>query len=200
MNRGEKLLKNTIIISIGKICTSFITFLLLPIYTGILSTEEYGIVDLVNTLIYLLVPLVTLQLEQAVFRNLIESRNNFEKQSEIISTGMIQLTFQVFSVLLLCFVLYPLIQNDYKTFLIINLVAYIYVSFFLQISILFLLASKSFCKINCIISITISHGPITITIEKRVIILKRAERKRFEKLNAWFVCCTYSFIAQAYSL
>lgn len=134
MNRGEKLLKNTIIISIGKICTSFITFLLLPIYTGILSTEEYGIVDLVNTLIYLLVPLLTLQLEQAVFRNLIESRNNFEKQSEIISTGMIQLTFQVFSVLLLCFVLYPLIQNDYKTFLIINLVAYIYVSFFLQIA------------------------------------------------------------------
>ena len=130
MNKKEKLLKNTIIISIGKICTSFITFLLLPIYTGILSTEEYGVVDLVNTLIYLLVPLVTLQLEQAVFRNLIEARNNFEKQSEIISTGIIQLTVQVFSVLLLGCILYPFIQNNYKIFLIINLVSYIFVSFF----------------------------------------------------------------------
>ena len=134
MNKKEKLLKNTIIISIGKICTSFITFLLLPIYTGILSTEEYGVVDLVNTLIYLLVPLVTLQLEQAVFRNLIEARNNFEKQSEIISTGIIQLTVQVFSVLLLGCILYPFIQNNYKIFLIINLVSYIFVSFFLQIA------------------------------------------------------------------
>ena len=134
MNKGEKLLKNTIIISIGKICTSFITFLLLPVYTGILSTEEYGIVDLVNTLIYLLVPLVTLQLEQAVFRNLIEARNNFAKQSEIISTGIIQLTVQVLSVLMLSLVLYPFIQNEYKTFLIINLISYIYVSFFLQIA------------------------------------------------------------------
>ena len=101
MNRGEKLLKNTIIISISKICTSLLTFLLLPLYTGILSPEDYGIVDLVNTLIYLMVPIVTLQLEQSVFRDLIEARNNKDKQISIISTGIIQLSVQLFSFVLL---------------------------------------------------------------------------------------------------
>ena len=50
MNREKTLVKNTLIITIGKICTQLITFLLLPLYTGILSTEEYGVVDLLNTL------------------------------------------------------------------------------------------------------------------------------------------------------
>ena len=46
MNREKQLIKNTAIITIGKICTQMITFFLLPIYTAILSTEEYGVVDL----------------------------------------------------------------------------------------------------------------------------------------------------------
>ena len=46
---GKELAKNTAIISVGKICTQVVSFLLLPIYTGILSTEEYGAVDLIET-------------------------------------------------------------------------------------------------------------------------------------------------------
>lgn len=134
MNKGKSLLKNTLIISIGKVCTSFITFLLLPLYTNVLSTSEYGVVDLINTLTFLLVPVVTLQLEQAVFRNLIECRGDKKKQTQIISTGIIQLTFHVFSILILFLVLYIFIKSEYKTFLIINLVSYIFCSFFLQIA------------------------------------------------------------------
>lgn len=48
--------------------------LLLPIYTNILSTEEYGAVDLIITYTALLLPLVTLQLEQALFRFLLDKR------------------------------------------------------------------------------------------------------------------------------
>ena len=62
MSREGKLIKNTAIIMVGKICTQMISFFLLPIYTAILSTEEYGIVDLLNTLISLLLPLITLQI------------------------------------------------------------------------------------------------------------------------------------------
>ena len=68
MNREKSLLKNTIIITIGKVCTQMISFFLLPLYTGILSTEEYGTVDLLNTLVSLLLPIVTFQIEMAVFR------------------------------------------------------------------------------------------------------------------------------------
>ena len=47
MIRTKELGKNTLIITIGRISTQFITFLLLPLYTALLSTEEYGSVDLV---------------------------------------------------------------------------------------------------------------------------------------------------------
>ena len=54
MSKGKELLKNTAIVSIGKICTQLITFFLLPVYTAVLSNEEYGVVDLLNTLTSLL--------------------------------------------------------------------------------------------------------------------------------------------------
>ena len=80
MSRESALVKNTIIIAIGKICTQFVSFFLLPFYTNVLSTEEFGAVDLLNTLVGLLLPIVTFQVEQAVFRDLIEIRHQ-EKES-----------------------------------------------------------------------------------------------------------------------
>ena len=75
MSKGKQLLKNTIIVTIGKISTQLITFLLLPVYTAILTKEEYGVVDLLNTLVGLFLPIVTLQVEQGLFRYLIDYRN-----------------------------------------------------------------------------------------------------------------------------
>ena len=40
-----ELIKNTLIILFGKMCTQFASFLLLPLYTTKLTTEQYGIVD-----------------------------------------------------------------------------------------------------------------------------------------------------------
>ena len=80
MDREKSLLKNTLIITIGRICTQMITFFLLPLYTTLLSTEEYGIVDLLNTFVSLLLPIITLQVEQAVYRELIEERKNENKK------------------------------------------------------------------------------------------------------------------------
>ena len=47
MNRKKELLKNTMIITIGKVCTQLITFFLLPLYTNFLTTLEYGKIDLI---------------------------------------------------------------------------------------------------------------------------------------------------------
>jgi len=82
MNKEKQLIKNTAIVSLGKICTQLITFLLLPLYTYILSTEEYGVVDLLNTLVSLFMPVVTLQIEQGVFRYLLDSRGNKENEKQ----------------------------------------------------------------------------------------------------------------------
>lgn len=134
MNREKNLAKNTIIITIGKICTQLITFFLLPLYTGILSTEEYGAVDLLNTLVSLLLPIVTFQVEQAVFRELIEVRGKKNKESRIISSAVITVIFQCIVYLIIFALISPFINNHYKFFLATNVVANIFLSLLLQIA------------------------------------------------------------------
>lgn len=134
MSREKTLVKNTIIITIGKVCTQMITFFLLPLYTAILSTEEYGIVDLLNTLVSLCIPIVTFQIEQAVFRYLIDSRNNEKGIKNIVSTTIIITIIQSIIYLAIFCMVARFIHNDYKYFLATNVVATIFSGIMLQIA------------------------------------------------------------------
>lgn len=134
MGRSQTIVKNTMILTIGKVCTQLITFFLLPLYTAILTTTEYGAVDLLNTLVSLLLPIVTFQVEQALFRALIDVRQNDIEKRIIISTGLFSVLGQCTIYLLLFSIIYPFINNDYKIFLAINVVAYIFASIFQQVA------------------------------------------------------------------
>ena len=106
MSRESRLLKNTAIIAIGNICTKCISFLMLPLYTSILSTDEYGTVDLINTYVTLLIIILTLQFEQGLFRFLIEYRGNNKEQREYLSTAF----FSVLSInILFCIIMVPVL-------------------------------------------------------------------------------------------
>ena len=133
MSRGKDLVKNTMIITIGKICTQLITFFLLPVYTAILSTEEYGIVDLLNTLVSLLIPVVTFQIEQALFRSLIDKRGNEEEIKKTISTTICTIIVQAFLYIIVFLCIAPFVRNEYKYFLASNVIACIFSSIMLQI-------------------------------------------------------------------
>lgn len=89
MNKGKDLVKNTLIILLGKVSIQFISFLMLPLYTKVLSTSEYGIIDIILTYVSLFAPVVTMQLEMASFRFLIENRKNKKEQSIIITNVLI---------------------------------------------------------------------------------------------------------------
>ena len=134
MNREKNLFKNTLILSIGNICTKLITFFLLPLYTAVLSTEEYGIVDLLNTLVSLFLPIVTFQIEQAVFRSLLDVRENDDKKKELITTSFLTVIFQCVGYLFVFIFLSFFVHNDYKWFLLINLLLYIFSSLFQQVA------------------------------------------------------------------
>lgn len=134
MNREKSLVKNTIIITIGKICTQLITFFLLPVYTALLSTEEYGTVDLLNTLVSLCIPIVTFQIEQALFRHLIDNRNNDIEIKNTITTTLITITVQSILYLIIFICIAPFIHNQYKYYLATNVIACIFSSIMLQIS------------------------------------------------------------------
>ena len=117
MSRESNLVKNTMIITIGKVCTQLVSFLLLPLYTAILSTEDYGVVDLLNTLVALLLPLVTLQIDQALFRELVEVRGNKDRTAEVIKNGMLFVVVQCAIYFMVFVCLSPWIHNKYKYFL-----------------------------------------------------------------------------------
>ena len=133
MSKGKDLAKNTAMVSIGKICTQLITFLLLPVYTAVLSNEEYGLVDLLNTLTSLLLPIVTLQIEQGIFRYLIDCRENNEKQIKLITTIIRFMIIQSIACIVIFLCVSPFIHNEYKYFLMANLLMGIFSSLLLQI-------------------------------------------------------------------
>lgn len=62
------LLRDTIIFALGSLGSKVILFFLVPLYTNYLSTEEYGIADLVFTTAQLLVPIVSIVIYEAVIR------------------------------------------------------------------------------------------------------------------------------------
>lgn len=134
MKKEVQLLKNTIIVSIGKICTQLITFFLLPLYTSVLTTTEYGIVDLLNTLVSFLLPIVTLQLEQGIFRYLISVRNDYKRQKEVISTSFFLVLFLLFIFISLFMIMSPFINNTYKYYLMISLIIHVFSTVLLQLS------------------------------------------------------------------
>lgn len=88
MSEASYLAKNTAILAFGKITSQMIGFILLPLYTRYLSPTEYGFVDLALVYITLLVPAATLQLETALFRQLIDARDNYEHRTRIISSAL----------------------------------------------------------------------------------------------------------------
>lgn len=134
MNKEKALLKNTVIVSFGRIGTQLVSFFLLPLYTALLSTEEYGIVDLLNTLVTLLVPVINLEIEQGIFRFLIESRNDERRKRELISISVLATAAQaaVFAVIFLA--VSPLIHSPYKYFLLLNMICSLFSNLFLQIA------------------------------------------------------------------
>jgi Membrane protein involved in the export of O-antigen and teichoic acid len=68
MNRNRYLVKNTALFALSNLGTKLISFLLVPLYTNILTTAEYGTIDLIATLCTLLVPVVTANMAEAVIR------------------------------------------------------------------------------------------------------------------------------------
>lgn len=85
MNNYKYLAKNIGLLTLSNFGTKFLTFFLLPLYTNILTTEEYGIYDLFTTTIGILVPILTLNIMESVLRFSIDKETN---KTEIFSIGL----------------------------------------------------------------------------------------------------------------
>lgn len=74
MGKYKYLFKNIGLLTISNFGTKLLSFFLVPLYTYVLTTEEYGVYDLFNSTVSLLVPLLTLNICEAVLRFSLEDR------------------------------------------------------------------------------------------------------------------------------
>ena len=110
MNRYKKLFGNTLVLMLGNFSSKILVFLMLPLYTACLSTEEYGTVDLVFTTVNLLYPILTLLAGEIALRFTLDKDANKAK----ILTICLKLHIAGFVIMLLLSPLVKLIPQIYE--------------------------------------------------------------------------------------
>ena len=74
MNGYKYLFKNIGLLTLSSFATKILVFFLVPLYTNILTTTEYGTYDLFNTTIGVLIPILTLNIQESVMRFSLEKK------------------------------------------------------------------------------------------------------------------------------
>lgn len=75
-SNSKYLMKNIGLLTLGQFGTKLLSFFLVPLYTNILSTTEYGVYDLYSTTILLLVPITTANISDAALRYPLDKDSN----------------------------------------------------------------------------------------------------------------------------
>ena len=134
MNKKKQLAKNTIIIFFGRVCTQLISFFLLPLYTSYLITSEYGLVDLIQTYITLLVPIITLELEMGIFRYLIDARSSEKDTKKLLSNNFYILTISLFIFSILFIIFTSFVTIPFRWLILIDIIVCVLSGNFLQVA------------------------------------------------------------------
>lgn len=87
MSEQKRLLRNTGIIALGNLSTKLVSFFLLPLYTAVLSTAEYGTVDYIISICTFCVPFVSALMDESIFRFLVDCETQQER-NRVISTSV----------------------------------------------------------------------------------------------------------------
>ena len=92
-NRYKYLIKNTGILTISSFSTKILTFLMVPLYTSVLTTEEYGTYDLAVSTVSLLIPILSVNIVDGVMRYSMDSRYD---RADIFSIGLRRISVATF--------------------------------------------------------------------------------------------------------
>ena len=111
------LTKNVGLFAISGFVPKILGFLLIPIYTGCLTTGEYGISDLITTTVSLLLPIFTLDIQDAVVRFAMDKaydrKDVFSNAVKIVLVGTVFVCLGVYGTYLLKI---PGIEPSYLVF------------------------------------------------------------------------------------
>lgn len=94
MNKYLQLISNTLIFALGTFSSKLLVFLLMPLYTRVLTPSDYGVMDILVNTSNLLVPIVMVSINEAIIRFGLEKSI---KKSHVFTTGL-AVTFIGFAV------------------------------------------------------------------------------------------------------
>lgn len=123
MSEKSRLIKNTAWIAFGNMGTKVISFLLLPLYTSILTTTEYGTYDYIVAISAFLFPIFTFSMHESMFRFIIDSKKDKIKFKSIVTNSLF---LEIFGLIILGVCLF--IFSDLFSFSWIYLYIYIVAS------------------------------------------------------------------------
>lgn len=84
--RKENLVKNTALFAIGNLGSKLLQIVLVPYYTRVMTSAEFGTADILQAIVSLLVPVFSLTIYEGVFRYAMEKE--YDKNA-VFSTGMV---------------------------------------------------------------------------------------------------------------
>ena len=83
-----QLFSNTILFALGNFGSKFLVFLLVPLYTNALTTSEYGTSEILITGTNLIIPFVSISIQDATLRFALDKKNN---KGQVIKNTMLVL-------------------------------------------------------------------------------------------------------------
>lgn len=112
--KGSELIKSFFIYGLSSGLSRFISLLLIPIYVRVFSTEEYGIIDIIQTIIYIVLIFGLLQLETSIQRYYYEIDHK-ERRQMISSVYILVVLLSIISSIILSVFSSTLSQILFKT-------------------------------------------------------------------------------------
>lgn len=94
----KMLFSDTIAFTISSFASKILVFLLIPLYTSVLSTEQYGIADLITNTVNVIYPIMTLSIMEATLRFAFDEKSN---STDVLSNSLFVIIFAEFIIVIL---------------------------------------------------------------------------------------------------
>ena len=155
-NKFKYLLKNIFLFTVSNFVPKVLTFLLIKLYTSKLSPVDYGISDLINTTATLLIPILTLDIQDAVLRFAMDKK---QKKEDIFTSAIKINTIGLFFIIIVSFFLFYFDFFGLELYFYIYLILYYFAG---AIQNLFTLFCKAIDSIKSIVVGSVLSTFITI--------------------------------------
>lgn len=127
MNKYKKLVGNSLVFAVGNMGSKLVQFILIPLYSYTLTTNDFGKADFLTQIVYLLTPILGLELFDAAFRFALDKSEN---KKVIFNSALIPLIAMCLAVTFIALLIEPIFNNYPVLITAIYLVMNILFSFF----------------------------------------------------------------------